>query len=120
MRWTVKLVLCFLMAWLPMAVFAAPVPLCPHVASLASAAHAAAQHATAHHDADLHAASPASAPHQPACHGSASTLSCSLLAVPVEMFAPGIAAASPDYAPSESTLPTQFIPDLPQPPPRIL
>lgn len=119
MKWSVKLVLCFLIAWLPLAGFAAPARLCSEVAFPAQAAHSAGPHA-ATRVADTHADYSPSTRHQAACHGSAGTLSCSVFAVPVEMSVPGVAASSPIYTQRDSTLFSQFIPDLPQRPPQVL
>lgn len=115
MRWTVKLVLCFLIAWLPLTGFAASTVLCPHTSSMTSFSHTAAPYAT-----DMRASGPASATHQPACHGSAGSLSCTVFAVPTEMSAPRVAASPMVYTLLDSTLFSQFIPDLPQRPPLVL
>ena len=119
MRWTVKLVLCFLIEWLPLTGFAAPTVLCPHSSSMTSSSHVAAQRATPH-AADMHAAGPGSASHQPACHGSAGSLSCTVLAVPAALSAPRVVSSPAVYVLHDSTLFSQFIPDLPQRPPRVL
>lgn len=119
MKWTVKLVLCFLIAWLPLTGFAAPAMLCPHGSSMTSSSHVMAQHATPH-TTDMHAAGPAAKDHQPACHGSAGNLSCTVLAIPAEVTAPRITSIPNVYALHDSPQFSQFIPDLPPRPPRVL
>lgn len=119
MRWTVKLVLCFLIAWLPLTGFAASAMLCSHGSSMTSSSHVTAQQGTAH-TTDIHAAGTAATNHQPACHGSTGNLSCTVLAVPAEVSAPRLATSPEVYALHDSTLFSQFIPDLPQRPPRVL
>jgi hypothetical protein len=118
-RWTVKLVLCFLIAWLPSTGFAAPALLCTHASSDVSATHVAAARTTSH-TADMRAAAPAFSPDQPACHGSAGTVACSCFAVPAEVVVPAMAVLPSAYALRNSPLFSQFIPDLPQRPPQGL
>ena len=119
MKWSIKLVLCFLIAWLPLAGFAAPARLCAPVSSPVQTSHNAGQHA-AIPVVDMHADCSSSMQHQFACHGSADMFSCSVFAIPVEMSAPGVAASSSVYNLRNSALFSQFIPDLPQRPPQVL
>jgi hypothetical protein len=118
-KWAVKPVLCFLIAWLPLAGFAAPAPLCAQVSSPVKALHSAVQHA-ATPMADLHAAGSPSTHHQTACHGSAGMLCCSVFAAPAKISMPGVASSSSVYTPRDSTRISQFIPHLPQRPPQVL
>jgi hypothetical protein len=118
-KWSVKLVLCFLIAWLPLAGFAAPARLCPPVSSPVHAPHNAAQH-SATRVTDMHADGSSSMQHQTACHGSADLLCGSVFAVPAEMSAPDVAVSSSVYNLRNSALFSQFIPDLPQRPPQVL
>jgi hypothetical protein len=117
-KWSVKLVLCFLIAWLPLAGFAAPARLCAQVSSPVQASRNAGQQA-ATRVADMHADGSSSMQHQSG-HGSADMFCCSVFAVPAEMSAPDVAVSSSLYALRDSTLFSQFIPDLPQRPPQVL
>lgn len=119
MKWAVKLVLYFLIAWLPLAGFAAQAPLCSHVSSPIPASHMAGQHA-ATPMADMHAADPSSTHHQTACHGSTGMLSCSVFAAPAEIRMRAVASSSSVYTPRDSTRVSQFIPHLPLRPPQVL
>ena len=119
MKWSVKLMLCFLIAWLPLAGFAAPARLCAQVSSPVQASHNAGQH-SATRVADMHADGSSSMQHQTACHGSAGMFSCSVFAVPAETSVRGVAASSPVYNLRDSPLFSQFIPELPQRPPQVL
>ncbi|WP_147408584.1 hypothetical protein [Paraburkholderia fungorum] len=125
MKHAAKLVLCFLIAWLPLTGFAAPVLVCPHVSSSMTGSHTAR-----HHPAMQQTSSPAGATmhphtavltmHQADCHGGMGSLACSLAAIPATPVAILVAPSTPIYASLDATIPPQFIPDLPQRPPQIL
>jgi hypothetical protein len=124
-RYAAKLVLCFLIAWLPLTGFAAPVLVCPQVSSSMTGSHTAR-----HHSAMQHAATPAGATmhphtavstmHQADCHGSIGSLGCSLAAIPAIPVAIVATPSAPVYASLDATLSPQFVPDLPQRPPEVL
>lgn len=119
MKWAVKLALYFLVAWLPLAGFAAQAPFCSLVSSPIPASHMAGQHA-APPMADMHAADSSPAHDQTACRGSTCMLSCSVFAAPAEIRMRALAASSPVYTPRDSTRVSQFIPHLPLRPPQAL
>ena len=119
MKWAVKLVLYLLIAWLPLAGFAARAPLCSHVSPPITASRMTAQPA-ATLIADMHVADSSSTHHQTACHGSSGTLSCSVFAAPAEILVRAAASSSSVHTPRDSTRVSQFIPHLPLRPPQVL
>ncbi len=119
-KWMVKLVLSFLIAWLPVAGFTAPALLCPDHSSPVSASQVVASYMTAPMT-DMHAAAPgASQHHQPSCQSSAGMLSCAILAIASATSIPVPATSSSTYAHRNTPLASQFIPELPQRPPQAL
>ncbi|WP_194794485.1 hypothetical protein [Burkholderia pseudomultivorans] len=120
MKWMVKLVLSFLIAWLPVAGFTAPALLCPDYASSVSTSQVAVPHAMASMT-DMHVSMPGEAQrHQPACQSGTGALSCAMLALPSAVSIVAPATSSSTYAHHNTPLASQFIPDLPQRPPRVL
>ncbi|EKS72752.1 hypothetical protein [Caballeronia sp. Lep1P3] len=120
MRRIVKLVLSFLIAWLPLSGFAAPALLCPHHASPVVTSQLASHQGTTPM-VDMHAAAAGAAQHhQPTCQSCAGALSCVMFALPAATSVPVPAIASTTYAHHNTLLISQFIPELPQRPPQAL
>ncbi|MFM0388407.1 hypothetical protein [Paraburkholderia dipogonis] len=123
MKHAVKLILCLLIAWLPLAGFAASVSICPDMSAAMTASptmhQPAAQHTAAPTGA-IHAATAVSTMHQSDCHGSIGSAGCNLAAITAPLVAVVAATAMPVYASFDAALLPQFIPDLPQRPPQVL
>lgn len=115
-----KVVLMFLIAWLPIAGFATPALLCSHSSSPVSVAQVDAAHKT-NPMASVHVATPDTGQHhQPACQPSAGTLSCATLAIQSTTTVAVAVTSSPTYTLRNTPLASQFIPELPQRPPQAL
>jgi hypothetical protein len=119
----VKLILCLLIAWLPLAGFAASVSICPHLSATMSTSpvtmHPPAVQHTAATTGATHAATAVSTLHQSDCHGSIGSAGCNLAAIPATPAAVVAAPTMPVYVSFDGTLLPQFIPDLPQRPPQV-
>lgn len=124
MKRAVKLVLCFLIAWLPLTGFAAQVLICPQVSSAMTASHTALHHSAVPHAAAsagaTHLATAVSTMHQAGCHGSVGTTACTLAAISSHPVALVAAPSTPVYASFDVTSIPQYIPELPQRPPQVL
>lgn len=124
MKHAVKLILCLLIAWLPLAGFAAAVSICPDMSATKSASRLTMHQPAAQHMAvptgATHAATAVSSMHQSDCHGSIGNAGCNLAAIPASPVAVVAAPAMPVYASFDATLLPQFVPDLPQRPPQVL
>lgn len=120
MKWVVKLVLMFLIAWLPIAGFSTPALFCPHSASPLTTSRVAAAHMT-NSMASMHVVDPDGGQHhQPVCQTSAGTVSCAMLAIPSTTTVTVLVTSSSTYVLRNVTLASQFIPELPQRPPQAL
>jgi hypothetical protein len=120
----VKLLLCFLIAWLPLTGFAAPVLICPLVSSAMTASHTPLHRSAVPHEVvsagAAHLDSTVSATHQLDCHGSIGSLACTPAAISSHSVAFVPATSTSVYASFDATPFAQFIPDLPQRPPQAL
>jgi hypothetical protein len=120
----VKLLLCFLIAWLPLTGFATPVLICPQVSSAMTGSHTALHHSAVPHAVAsvgaAHLATPVSTTHQLDCHGSIGSLTCALAAISSHSVALVAAPTTSVYASLDAAPFPQFIPDLPQRPPQVL
>lgn len=120
MKFWVKLVACFLIAWLPMLGYPAPAALCPEMSSMPAAQHhmkaAGAIEATGCMSGTMH---PGTADHPSACHAGMGSAVCGMLAIPMSHRV-AIVLSTPDYRAITPILSKQFIPELPAPPPRSL
>jgi hypothetical protein len=120
----VKLLLCFLIAWLPLTGFAAPVLICPQVSSAMAASHTPLHHSAVSHavasSGAAHLDTAVSATHQLDCHGSIGSLACTPAAISSHPVALVPAPSTSVYASFDATAFAQFIPDLPQRPPQVL
>lgn len=120
MRWMVKLVLMFLIAWLPIAGFSTPALLCQHSASPVSTSPAGTAHML-NAMPSVHATAPDGGQHhQPVCQTSAGTASCTMLAIPSATIVTVPVTSSSTYALRNVPSASQFIPELPQRPPQAL
>lgn len=120
MKWMVKLVLIFLIAWLPIEGFSAPALLCPHESSPVSTSHLVEPHGAALMT-DMHMVAPGTSQHrQPACQSGAHSLSCTILAILAATSVPAVATTSSRYPLRDTPQISQFVPDLPQRPPQAL
>ena len=118
MKYWVKFVACFLIAWLPLLGYPAQVAFCPQMSSPAAQSQMHASHMS---DAvpcsgDTHA--PAGKP-LAACHGMLGSLACGVPVIPTA-YATAVVPSSPVYRAIARVLVEQFIPELPAPPPRSL
>ncbi len=129
MKWAVKLVLCFLIAWLPFPGYAAQAPSCQHAASVGASVGAsgaaANQIVTSHTAAPMVHRDDAAATlthHQAAaCHGGSADAPCgNAAALPVCLSLPAAAPSTIAHPLRDCRLLSQFIPDLPQRPPQFL
>ncbi|MPW18960.1 hypothetical protein GCT13_19165 [Paraburkholderia sp. CNPSo 3157] len=119
MRLWVKIVACFLIAWLPLLGYPAQMTLCPQMESMSSAQpnmHAA-------HVSEVTACGQVSNHHavntNASCNGSIGGVLCGMPAIPMThkvMVVP----SSPVYRAVARPFAEQFIPELPAPPPRSL
>jgi hypothetical protein len=123
MKYWVKFVACFLIAWLPLLGYPAQVAFCPQMLSPAAQLqmHASQMHSSHMSDAvpcsgDTHA--PAGKP-LAACHGMLGSLACGVPVIPTA-YATAVVPSSPVYRAITRVLVEQFIPELPAPPPRSL
>ncbi|RQR42431.1 hypothetical protein [Burkholderia sp. Bp9142] len=120
MKFWVRIIACFLIAWLPMLGYPAQVMSCPEMSSMPavqrhvnmadSFAMTGCISAAKHH---------VTSTQSPACHGNMGGAACSMPAIPVShavVFAP----ATPVYRAIAHAFGEQFIPELPAPPPRSL
>jgi hypothetical protein len=120
----VKLLLCFLIAWLPLTGFAAPVLICPQVSSAMAASHTPLHHQVVPHAVAsvgaAHLDTTVSTTHQLDCHGSIGSLACTPAVMSSHSVAFVPAPSTSVYASFDATSFAQFIPDLPQRPPQVL
>jgi len=120
----VKLLLCFLIAWLPLTGFAAPVLICPQVSSAMAGSYTPPHHPVVPHAVvsagAAHLDSTVSTTHQLDCHGSIGSLACTPAAISSHSVALVPASSTSVYASFDATSFAQFIPDLPQRPPQVL
>jgi hypothetical protein len=120
----VKLLLCFLIAWLPLTGFAAPVLICPQVSSAMAGSYTPPHHPVVPHAVvsagAAHLDSTVSTTHQLDCHGSIGSLACTPAAISSHSVALVRAPSTSVYASFDATSFAQFIPDLPQRPPQVL
>ncbi|WP_261513817.1 hypothetical protein [Burkholderia multivorans] len=116
----VKLVACFLIAWLPMLGYPAQAALCPEMSSMPAVQHpmkaAGAIEATGCTSGTMHVGTSA---HPSACHAGMGSSVCGMPAIPMSHTV-GIAPSTPDYRAITRILSEQFTPELPAPPPRSL
>jgi hypothetical protein len=120
-KWTVKLVLCFLIAWLPFAGYAAQAPFCQDAPFVTASGPVAAAHTrtTMMHRDDMAAMS--SHHHSAACHGGSINAQCGdIAALPAGLSVLAPAYITVSYALRDHRLLPQFIPDLPQRPPSFV
>ncbi|MGU2420457.1 hypothetical protein [Burkholderia cenocepacia] len=120
MKFWVRIVACFMIAWLPMLGYPARAVSCPEMSSMP-----AMQHHLKTPDSSAmtgcllaekhHAVSAQSS----ACHGTMGGTACSMPAIPVS-HAVVFARFTPVYRAIAHNLVEQFIPELPAPPPRSL
>lgn len=119
MRVCVKLIACFLIAWLPLLGYPVQMTLCPAMSSIATSH----QHTYSMHPVDKAGCMQNSNHHsvnaQPACHGSMGGTVCGMAAIPMT-HAVMVVPSSPVYRAVAQSLAEQFIPELPAPPPRSL
>ncbi|WP_080425410.1 hypothetical protein [Burkholderia ubonensis] len=120
MKFWIKLVACFLIAWLPMLGYPAQAALCPEMSSVPAVQHhvkaASAIEATGCTSGTMHLGT---GDHPSACHTGMGSAVCGMLAIPTSHRV-GVVLSSPDYRAITPTLAEQFIPELPAPPPRSL
>jgi hypothetical protein len=118
MKFWTRSVACFLVAWLPLAGFAAQATVCPEMSSpvMQRPVNASPMTGTAPgaQKASAHAATVA-----PGCHTHAGSLSCGMAALPATHATLDI-PSSPVYRATIPFLFGQFIPEPLQPPPRTL
>lgn len=118
-KWTVRLVLCFLIAWLPLRGFAMPALVCPHDSLTASVPHAPPQHATMQMG-KVPVAGLTSAQDHPACHGSTCSPACGSPAIYARTDVPAVAVSSVAHVLRDTRALPQFIPSPPRHPPKSL
>jgi hypothetical protein len=125
-KWTVKLLLCFLIAWLPFTGYAAQASLCQSPPSIvavnpgaAAQTHTALAHAYVAHAGDSSAMR--SQHDQAVCHAGGVGTSCgNIAAIPADLPMPVPSRGQIAYATHDYRLRAQFIPDTPQRPPQLL
>ncbi|MBO3056548.1 hypothetical protein J4763_07060 [Burkholderia pseudomallei] len=119
MRIWVKLIACFLIAWLPLLGYPAQATLCPEMSSMANRhQHANAMHPTATAGC-MQDGKHQSANAQPTCHGDMGGTVCGMAALPVTHAVIAV-PFSRVYRAIAQAPSKQFIPELPAPPPRSL
>ena len=118
MKFWVKLIACFLIAWLPLAGYPASATPCPEMSDMTSHRQVSASHApdpmSCAHDA-THDVMNA----QHVCPGGASGFLCGVPAIPV-MYSILVTPSTPVYRAVAPAFAKEFIPELPAPPPRSL
>ncbi len=124
MKLWVKLVACFLIAWLPLLGYPAQMSLCPQMESMTTSMPSEQQQTHAAHVSDMTAACGQVANHHAAnanvpCQGSIGGLVCGMPAIPMTHTVM-VVPSSPVYRAVASPFAKQFIPELPAPPPRSL
>jgi hypothetical protein len=118
MKFWTRFVACFLVAWLPLAGYAAQATVCPEMSSSVMQRPLNASPMTSTAPAVQKTSAPA-ARAVLGCHGHAGSLSCGMAALPATRAMLDI-PSSPVYRATIPFLVGQFIPEPLQPPPRTL
>ena len=120
MKFWVRIIACFLIAWLPMLGYPAQAVMCPKMATTPVVQHQVEVGNSSESTGCMTAAKHHAASVQlPACHGNMGSVVCGMPAILVShliVFVP----AAPVYRAITPTFGEQFIPQLPEPPPRSL
>jgi hypothetical protein len=120
MKFWTRFVACFLVAWLPLAGYAAQAVVCPEMSSSVMQRPLTASPMTGTAP-DAQKASAAQAARAAlGCHGDAGSLSCGIAALPTTHATTFDIPSSPVYRATILFLVGQFIPEPLQPPPRTL
>lgn len=123
MKLWVKLVACFLIAWLPLLGYPAQMTLCPRMESMTTSMPNAQPQMHAAHVSDATACGQVTSHHavnaNATCQGSIGGVHCGMPAIPVTHTVV-VVPSSPVYWAVARPFTKQFIPELPAPPPRSL
>ncbi|WP_090869679.1 hypothetical protein [Paraburkholderia diazotrophica] len=123
MKLWVKLVACFLIAWLPLLGYPAQMSVCPQMESMTASMPSAQQQTHAAHVSEVTACGQVAGHHtvnaNASCNGSIGGVLCGMPAIPMTHTVM-VVPSSPVYRAVASPFAKQFIPELPAPPPRSL
>ena len=120
MKFWVRIIACFLIAWLPMLGYPAQAVVCPEMSTMPGQRHHVKAEDSSRPTGCMTAAKHHAASAQsPACHGNMTSAACGMPAIPVSHLT-AIVPAAPVYRAITPAFCEQFIPELPAPPPRSL